>query len=62
MYNDLRENPFKIGDIVKHFKRENVEDETSEQQMEELETGLQEVVLEELKDKEYIKEVTVKLN
>lgn len=39
-----------------------VEDETSEQQMEELETGLQEVVLEELKDKEYIKEVTVKLN
>lgn len=33
MYNDLRENPFKIGDIVKRFKRENVEDETSEQQM-----------------------------
>lgn len=30
MYNDLRENPFKIGDIVKHFKRENVNQESAE--------------------------------
>lgn len=39
-----------------------IADEVSEQQMEELETKIREVVLNELSNKEFIKEATIKLN